>query len=168
MSTLSEKPVSLTVIVLTLAGTLPFLLTTFAGLYPEGIALLLKRDDDGMRAAEFFARMTALSYGACILSFMAGARWGGMIEGKDHHLNPVIMISAVIPALIAWIAIPLSLFRGNWMSGAMFFMAGCFLMLLAWDAVVGYPAWYYRLRIFASLVATGSLVLLAFAGLTAG
>jgi len=46
---------------------------------------------------------------------------------------------------------------GNWAAGSMFIVAGCYLLLLAWDALAQYPNWYFSLRVGATLCAVSCL-----------
>ncbi len=156
------KHFSLTVTLLTLTGTIPFILSAFVALYPEGLAILLKRDAEGLKLVMVMARLSTLLYGAVILSFMAGARWGKEFGGSFTRLRPMVMVLAVFPAIMAWVTALVAVMPGNWMSGGMFILAGGFLFLLAWDSIADYPAWYFRLRILATLSAVGSLALVAF------
>lgn len=160
-----HKPFSPLVAVLTLSGTLPFILSAFIALFPVELASLLKRDLDGADLVMTLGRLSLLAYGAVILSFMTGIRWGMELREHQDEINPIVMGLAVIPSILAWAALVVGLLPGNWMSGAMFILAGCFLMLLAWDLVTELPNWYFQLRITATLIACASLIAIAFTAL---
>lgn len=157
-----QKPFSLAVALLTLAGLLPFLGSAFVALYPEDFASLLKRDVDGARMIGLLGRVSLLGYGAVIVSFMTGIRWGSELSSPNPHLHPLTMSLATLPAILAWAALAIGLISGNWMSGAMFILAGCLLMILAWDLIEDHASWYMQLRVIATLMACACLIAVAF------
>ncbi|MEO0621892.1 MAG: DUF3429 domain-containing protein [Pseudomonadota bacterium] len=113
------------------AGLLPF--------FGSAVVMLLGPAD--MRE---LAEVALLTYGAIILSFMGGCRFGlaaaGMGEGPDFSS----LTLAVVPALYAWIAAMI----GGWV--AMMLLAMALLSLLAADIALtrrgGAPLWWPRLR----------------------
>ena len=112
-----------------LAGLLPFAAAA-AG------ALLLPADQQGL------ALRALLAYGAVILSFLGGVRWGLAIrEAETAALLPRLAWS-VTPSLLGWVALLLPP-----QPGLMLLAAGFVAALLAdWRAAEA-PGWYRRLRL---------------------
>lgn len=100
-----------------------------------------------------------VGYGAVILSFMGGCRWGFAAAGLGDGPNYRLLAISVVPALYAWIAALLD-FRS-----AVLALGAGFVALYAADWVLererGAPAWWTRLRLPLS---TGATVSLAVAG----
>lgn len=125
-----------------------------AGLVPFAAgALLLLAGPETWRGS---AEAALIAYGAVILSFMGGCRWGlasaGMGSGPDL---PSLAIS-VVPALYAWVAAML----GGWI--AMVLLALGLGTLLAADLALtrrgGAPVWWPSLRWPLTLGAVVSLL----------
>ena len=94
------------------------------------------------------------AYGACILSFLGGVRWGFTLA-PENPVQPdwVNLGYSVMPSLIAWGGLLLpspALTIGTVMGGLI--MAGYVDM-----AMYGYPAWFKGMRFVLTLVATLSL-----------
>lgn len=102
--------------------------------------------------ADAEAWLTALiAYGAVILSFLGGTRWGAALESGSP--GPATLILSNLPALLAWAALlpldwPVPVRLG-------LLSAGLALMWL-WDRRRP-PAWYPALRTVATLGALASL-----------
>ena len=126
----------LTAWTLTLAGLLPFL---------AGAALIIFNPRDGTRWIEPLA-----AYGAIILSFLAGTRWGRGLAERDPR--PATLIFSNLPPVAAWL---------TFLPGVpdrlqfLVLMTGLGAMLF-WD-LRGSDAWYRRLRWVASVGAVASL-----------
>lgn len=96
-------------------------------------------------------------YGASIVSFLGGARWGFAIpEGSPARPDWLNLGNSVVPSLIAWLAL---LCRDNVTEGALLVLMGLGLSL-HYDLTLlpGYPAWFKAMRTVLTLVATFSLV----------
>ena len=96
-------------------------------------------------------------YGATIVSFLGGARWGFAIpEGSPARPDWMNLGNSVVPSLIAWLAL---LCRDNVTEGALLVLMGLGLSL-HYDLTLlpGYPAWFKAMRTLLTLVATFSLV----------
>ncbi|CAL8343738.1 unnamed protein product [Merluccius merluccius] len=96
-------------------------------------------------------------YGASIVSFLGGARWGFAIpEGSPARPDWMNLGNSVVPSLIAWLAL---LCRDNVTEGALLVLMGLGLAL-HYDLTLlpGYPAWFKAMRTLLTLVATFSLV----------
>jgi len=107
-------------------------------------------------AAEFLA-----GYGAIILSFMGGCRWGFASAGLGAGPAFLPLIFSVVPALIAW---PALMLEDPW---RFVVLAAAFLFLFSWDVSLtrqgGAPAWWPRLRLPLTIGAVGSLFAAALA-----
>ncbi|XP_048395142.1 transmembrane protein 69 [Stegostoma tigrinum] len=98
-----------------------------------------------------------IAYGAAILSFVGGIRWGFSIPGsssaKPDWLN---LGNSVVPSLLAWIAL---LFHDNLTEAAILIIMGLGIALHYDLALLeGYPSWFRALRAVLTVVATFSLV----------
>lgn len=128
------------------AGVLPFLACGVTALY-GGVGSELRAD----------ALQVMVLYGAVILSFLGGARWGLAMQHVGEETQARGFALSCIPALAAW--------------GATFLSAGWALALLgvafavqgAWDAYDAgrfhIPKWYGALRVWLTLTVTGILAL---------
>lgn len=120
------QAVSRGVVALTLAGALPFAACLAAALFWPARA--------GLALNAFIA------YGALILSFLGGTRWGaGLLRGA----GPAHQAEAVLPSLLGFAALALH-FRPEWALALL--IAG---FLACWWRDRGDPAWppgYRRLR----------------------
>jgi len=130
---------------LALLGAVPFAVL--------GLALALAPDF----AAETLGGVDAfLSYGAVILSFMGGVRWGAAMGSADAGAARVMMVS-VVPALLGWLALLLAPVP------AMFLLAAGFVLQGVWDvrsaAAGDLPLWFGRLRTAISAVVVVSILI---------
>lgn len=111
---------------------------------------------------ETLAHATAV-YGAVILSFLGGVRWGIAMAGRQRGMREFVL--SVLPSLLGWGAALLP------PVAAMAVLAGGFLMQAGWDqraAIKGsLPLWYATLRRRLSMVVTVAL-LVAASGLLLG
>ncbi len=116
-----------------LAGLLPFAAAA-AG------AHLLPPDQQG------FALRALIAYGAVILSFLGGVRWGLAIRDGDDAALLRRLAWSVTPSLLGWVALLLPMVPGLVLLAAGFAAA----LLVDWRAPDA-PAWYRRLRLPLSL-----------------
>uniref|UniRef100_H3AVV9 Transmembrane protein 69 n=1 Tax=Latimeria chalumnae TaxID=7897 RepID=H3AVV9_LATCH len=131
----------------------PALYLGFGGLIPFVSAPLLMGAMEAYYPEVAFAQV---AYGACIVSFLGGARWGFAIPenspAKPDWLN---LANSVVPSLIAWLAL---LFRDN-VTGATLLVMGLGIALHNDLALLpGYPSWFKALRTLLTVVAACSLV----------
>jgi hypothetical protein len=130
--------------VLGYAGALPFVVG----------ATVLWLSDAGMGQAVHFAILT---YGAVILSFMGGVRWGlEMVGPHSDAPRAGTLIVSVLPALIAWGALLIS---RPILQLAILIVAFAWLLLSDRGATRRgeAPAWYPGLRIPLTLTVEASL-----------
>ena len=129
-----------------MAGVLPFI---------ASVLLLFAADD--LRAE---AMRSLLGYGAVILSFLGGVRWGLAIAESSPFENSFRnrqLVISVLPSIVAWMALLLPVPVSLWL------LAASFLSLLWLDRRAGreglMPGWYVRLRLPLSIAVVCSLIL---------
>eukprot|EP00092_Neocalanus_flemingeri_P034143 GFUD01037130.1.p1 GENE.GFUD01037130.1~~GFUD01037130.1.p1 ORF type:complete len:222 (+),score=49.97 GFUD01037130.1:35-700(+) len=134
----STPPPALT---LGLAGLIPFI---SAPLYMYNAGFFLP----DIAAAQ-------LTYGATILSFLGGVRWGLLVQGDDDLPPSWSQYSwSVTPSLLAWSA----LLVPNLLAGYGICSAGLLAAAVLDLKQRGYPAWFRGLRFLLSFCAILSLV----------
>lgn len=132
----------------------PALYLGLSGLIPFMSAPLLMAATQSFYPELAYAQVV---YGAAIVSFLGGARWGFAIPaGSPAQPDWMNLGNSVIPSLIAWMAL---LCKDNITEGALFVMMGLGLSL-HYDLTLlpGYPSWFKAMRTVLTLVATFSLV----------
>ena len=95
------------------------------------------------------------AYGAVILSFLGGMRWGIALTGRDGESRRDLMLG-IVPPLVGWSAIlvppPLTFVL----------LAVAFAAQGAWDSLtltsVAVPDWFRRLRIQMTMLVVAALV----------
>ena len=91
-----------------------------------------------------FARQLLTAYGALVLSFLGGCRWGFATGGLGKGPELVPMVVSVLPSLFAWVV----MFTGH--PQAFFYLATGFAALLGADLNLtregGAPGWWPALR----------------------
>ncbi|XP_041848938.1 transmembrane protein 69-like isoform X2 [Melanotaenia boesemani] len=132
----------------------PALYLGFSGLIPFLSAPLLMAATYSFYPEIAYAQIV---YGASIVSFLGGARWGFAIPpGSPAQPDWMNLGNSVVPSLIAWLAL---LCKDNFTEGAFVVIMGLGLSL-HYDLTLlpGYPAWFKAMRTVLTLVATFSLV----------
>ncbi|MEM7188311.1 MAG: DUF3429 domain-containing protein [Pseudomonadota bacterium] len=129
----------------------------YAGLLPFfALAVLV-----AVVGSEGAAGQGLMSYGAVILAFIGGCRWGFAAAGMGEGVAMRPLALSVVPALYAWVAMQLPF---AWAAAALAFGFVClFLSDKALTGQGGAPAWWTALR--APLTAGASLSLVAGAAL---
>ena len=121
---------------LALAGLIPFV----------GCAALFLLQP---RTGDLWAQPLA-AYGAIILSFLGGARWGRALADPRPRIGPLLLSN--LPAVAAWLTflpgVPGALQLGVLMAGL--------VAMLVWDWPSA-PGWYRALRLTATVGAVLSL-----------
>ena len=104
----------------------------------------------------FDARWYGISYGAIILSFLAGIHWGVYLF-TSPSCPQNLFITSNIAALLGWLSL---LVYPHW--GAFLLLILCFSWLLLLDHKLFkldiLPDWFYRLRVHATIIVIASLV----------
>ncbi|KAM6990065.1 transmembrane protein 69-like isoform 1-T1 [Tautogolabrus adspersus] len=132
----------------------PALYLSFSGLIPFLSAPLLMATTQSFYPDIAFAQVV---YGASIVSFLGGARWGfALPAGSPAQPDWMNLGNSVVPSLLAWLAL---LCRDNIAEGALVVIMGLGLSL-HYDLTLlpGYPSWFKAMRTVLTLVATFSLV----------
>ena len=146
--TYSTDPIPREAAVLGALGLVPF------GLAAAGVVLW-----PAGSPAELAAAKALLGYGAAILSFLGGVRWGNALRITDAHAREHEFALAVLPALAGWFALLVPFFWAASLFTAAFAIQGL------WDVGAAHrgelPAWYGRLRKRLTIVVTGILALVA-------
>ncbi|KAF3699068.1 Transmembrane protein 69 [Channa argus] len=132
----------------------PALCLGLSGLIPFVSAPLLMAATQSFYPEVAYAQVV---YGASIVSFLGGARWGFAIpSGSPAQPDWVNLTNSVVPSLLAWLAL---LCRDNITEGALVVIMGLGLSL-HYDLTLlpGYSAWFKAMRTVLTLVATFSVV----------
>jgi len=133
-------------LVLTLAGVLPF---------AAGAGVMLAVTGQPILKAQ--AGLVMLVYGAVILSFLGGLRWGTEITLHADAPRAGVLCLSVLGSLAGWVLVLWAFFGG---AGWQVFAAGAGLHLLhsLWDArASALPGWMRRLRVIAASCAVTAL-----------
>lgn len=132
--------------VLSLSGFIPF-----AGC---ALALLFLSPDHAQYGLAADAMKT---YGAVILSFLGGTRWGLALQGDAEKNTAFIYVASIVPSLVGWFSL---LLPAPYVFAA---LALAFLGQGIWDSKSGQvgviSAWFVKLRITLTILVTGSLLL---------
>ena len=132
--------------ILTLAGFVPFAALAIA-------AFVLEIDDPYSGLAVEGLR----TYGAVILSFLGGIRWGLALRHKDGEAPALTLAFGVIPSLVGWFSLFLPL------PHVFVVQAIAVLVMGAWDILAGrnglYEPWFVRLRVFITILVTLALAI---------
>jgi Protein of unknown function (DUF3429) len=121
-------------------GLLPFIAAAIAAHAPDPWL-----QDAGRRAL--------VAYGAVILSFLGGVRWGVAMTGRDATGLAGPLVLSILPALLGWVAVLLPPGAGA------ILLAACLALLLVADLRQrDVPPWYRALRVPLSVGAIASLL----------
>ncbi|MEP1206510.1 MAG: DUF3429 domain-containing protein [Rhizobiaceae bacterium] len=135
---------------LSLAGYVPFAVLTI------GLWLLLPESQN------YVLTGTALTtYGAVILSFLGGVRWGLALRSANEAASRYILIVSVMPSLAGWFSLYLDAPFVYAVQALVFAAVG------AWDALSGekgaFGLWFVKLRTTLTFLVTGTLIAAFFA-----
>lgn len=135
---------------LTIGGLMPF--------FGSALAILALAGDAAGQAA---ASLVLLVYGAVILSFLGGVRWG--VEMNEATFMPPrwgVLSVSVLGALVGWGCVLFYLLGTPAQSPLVFLViAGALVLHWLWDVLSrrDTPAWYDGLRTIATAGAVASL-----------
>ena len=145
-----DKNIPKTALILGLAGVLPFLVFGLLAITLGGEIVTSKQAD-----------MFLIGYGAIILSFMAGVRWGLALTAHHEDDQAVQLAASIVPPLIAWTACFLPFAYG------LPLLTFSHLALAVWDIRGMHngrgPVWYAKLRMVLASLVVGILVLVGLA-----
>jgi Protein of unknown function (DUF3429) len=139
----SDQEIPTTALVLGLAGAVPFVACAVAVAGDLRLPLI----DNPVAAL--------VAYGAVILSFLGGIRWGFALRMNDPALQNSAFILSVGPSIAAWLLLlpPASM--------ALVAMPVLFVLVGLADqrmGAVGAPSWFMRLRLILTVIVTVSLL----------
>lgn len=97
-----------------------------------------------------------LAYGASIVSFLGGARWGfALPESSPAKPDWINLSNSVVPSLLAWVAV---LFCDNMITATLLVVMGLGISLhYDLSLLPTYPSWFKALRSVLTVVAVFSL-----------
>ncbi|XP_030062099.1 transmembrane protein 69 [Microcaecilia unicolor] len=132
----------------------PALYLSIAGLIPFVSAPLIMAVTKVYYVEIAFAQV---AYGACMLSFFGGIRWGfALMESSLARPDWLNLVNSMVPALLAWIAL---LCKDLPMQATILVIIGLGIALHYDLALLsGYPSWFKALRAIVTIVAASSLV----------
>jgi phosphoglycerol transferase MdoB-like AlkP superfamily enzyme len=153
----NKQPIPRIALVLGLAGLIPFF--TLA-------SLLWVRDAS---ALNWFWLLLLIGYGAVILSFLGGVRWGFEIARTPSNPSMWVMVGSVVPSIIGWLAFGTSIVPNISSELPILGVFGLYALIAGfaaqwfWDTrttlVSGLPAWYPPLRTILTIGAVLALIL---------
>lgn len=107
-------------------------------------------------ASRGFAMIALIAYGAAILSFLGGIRWGLAIANGRDEPGLLALTVSVVPALVAWLAL-----LAPAPATALAALVTGLVLIAVSDAAAARdgraPAWYPRLRWPLAAIATTAL-----------
>lgn len=132
----------------------PALYLGFSGLVPFVSAPLLMAITEAYIPELAYAQV---AYGAAIVSFLGGARWGfALPKGSPAKPDWLNLANSVVPCIIAWVAV---LFSHNIIQSGMMVIMGLGISLHYDLALLPtYPSWFKALRTILTTVAFLSLL----------
>lgn len=137
-------------LILGLAGLLPFFATALAVCLTRFIPL------SGMFSSDFVA-LALGAYGAVILSFLGGVRWGELLDDDVRLEQWAPLTLSIVPSLIAWLALLLET------RSMLLLLAAGLALQYALDRAAArrdeIPAWFARLRLMLTTGAIASLLI---------
>lgn len=140
-------------LVLGLGGLIPFVFAALLVWGPATAAQWLPDELVQGRSASQLATLALGAYGAVILSFLGGVRWGNLLSDKDSLNRWTPLTLSVAPSLIAWPALLLAPIP------QLALLCAGFTLQYALDVSAGQrgeiPPWFLRLRL---ILTSGALV----------
>ena len=152
-----QQTIPIPALTLGLGGLVPFLGAAILVWWTLPVSLLSPPWLLQERGASQFATLALGGYGAVILSFLGGVRWGNLLFDHANLRNWMPLILSVLPSLIAWPALLLSPVP------MLSLLASGFILQYALDVAAGargeLPAWFVRLRLILTTGAVLSLLI---------
>ena len=146
----ADGPIPKAALALGWAGVLPFAAGA-VGLFFVPLAGLSRED----------LTLPVLGYGAVILSFLGGVRWGAALSIRHEPTQARALALAVVPSLVAWVAV--ALHARPLIGLALLALAHVIQGLVDVRAAAAgeLVGWYGRLRVQLASAATAALVVAA-------
>ena len=142
----SDQNIPKAALLLGLAGVLPFIVFGLLAM-TLGAEIVTPTQADAL----------LIGYGAIILSFMAGVRWGLALTAHNESDQAVQMMVSVVPPLIAWTACFMPF------AYALPLLTLTHAAVAVWDIRAMHngrgPVWYAKLRMILASLAVGILVI---------
>jgi len=135
---------------LTLSGLIPFL---------GSAAMIVASGDDPIGRAQ--ATFVLIAYGATILSFLGGVRWGIEMTRTPQATRAMVMAGSVVGALVGWPILLVAVLNPGFSTAKLCLaLAAALVAHWLWDVLgrAALPAWYDGLRMIATAGAAGSLL----------
>jgi prepilin signal peptidase PulO-like enzyme (type II secretory pathway) len=152
-----DRRIPLVPLVLGLGGLIPFALLSLAAALDLRTMTLPNLPE--------LARHALALYGATIIAFLGGIRWGQAVQDPDQDRARIHYAISVLPQLAAWgLVVAFQLFglgRAICFGGLAAIVALSGVADYAFATVGGAPLWFGRLRIILSAGATLALALAA-------
>lgn len=131
---------------------------TLAGLVPLAAGAGVMWAARGDAVLQMQAAQALIVYGALILSFLGGVRWGAEVNGQGAGIPRTPLISLSVLGSLAGFGIILWALWSVELWPVLAVLAGAHLLHGVWDAGgAGLPIWMRRLRGFAATVAVIAL-----------
>lgn len=131
---------------------------TLAGLVPLAAGAGVMWAARGDAVLQMQAAQALIVYGALILSFLGGVRWGAEVNGQGAGIPRTPLISLSVLGSLAGFGIVLWTLWSVALWPVLAVLAGAHLVHGVWDAGgAALPIWMRRLRVFAASVAVLSL-----------
>jgi hypothetical protein len=102
-------------------------------------------------------RVALIVYGAVILSFLGGIRWGLALRDGDRRRQAIAFFLSALPAAIGWTAVLIGTLPGLALLACAFAIQGMIDIHLTGTGQM--PGWFGRLRIVLTILVVGSLSL---------
>ena len=138
-----------------LLGLIPFAIATLAFIVNASAS------DQAQFLVGYIGIVSVIAYGAVILSFLGGTRWGLAIANRPNGPAPLALTWSVLPSLVGWAALVISVDPVRAPHYGVIMMMGAYGMMLAWDLSTVragvWPDWYGPLRVVLTLGAIGAL-----------
>jgi len=132
----------------------PALYLSFAGLIPFAAPTLLMAVTENYYPDLAYAQ---LAYGASILSFLGGARWGfALPESSPAKPDRMNLANSVVPSLLAWVSMLMS--DSTRMATVMVVMGLGISLHYDLSLLPTYPSWFKALRAILTIVAFFSFI----------
>ena len=139
-------------LVLGVGGLIPFVATAITLCLPGAITELLG-NKTSVADTKHYTTLALGAYGAVILSFLGGVRWGKLLNDKSRIKLWAPLALSVVPSLVAWFAL---LLAPMWMLSV---LAAGFVLQYALDIEAvkrgQLPTWFGRLR---TILTTGAVL----------
>lgn len=152
---MAQQKIPFPALVLGLGGLLPFIFSVMLVVLPDVLAPLLPASLPIADTPEKLGASSLGAYGAVILSFLGGVRWGKLLDDPRRLQQWQPLCLSVLPSLIAW---PALLLPGSAMLSIL--IAGFVLQyMLDVNGVAQQqlPVWFGKLRL---ILTSGAVVCL--------